>query len=59
MLPNDPNILLSWVNMKLRDEYESLAELCAAQDEDEAALIGRLAAAGWRYDAGLNQFIRA
>ncbi|MBQ8953068.1 MAG: DUF4250 domain-containing protein [Clostridia bacterium] len=59
MLPSDPNILLSWVNMKLRDEYESLSELCAALDEDEAALTERLAQAGWRYDGALNQFIRA
>ena len=58
MLPGDPNILLSYVNMKLRDGYESLSDLCAALDEDEAALRERLSAAGWRYDVTLNQFVR-
>jgi len=59
MLPNDPNILLSWVNMKLRDEYSSLDDLCAALDEDEDALRSRLKDAGWRYDESLNQFVGA
>lgn len=59
MLPNDPNMLLSLVNTRLRDEYGSLAELCAALDEDEVALTDRLAAAGWRYEAALNQFVRS
>ena len=58
MLPNDPNILLSLVNTKLRDEYVSLSDLCAALDEEEAALAARLAAAGWRYDPEANQFVR-
>ena len=58
MLPEDANILLSYVNMKLRDEYESLSDLCASMDEDEASLRERLAAAGWRYDEALNQFVK-
>ena len=58
MLPNDPNILLSFVNMKLRDEYESLSELCASLDEDEADLTRRLADAGLRYDERVNQFVK-
>ncbi len=58
MLPGDPSILLSFVNMKLRDEYGSLSDLCASLDEDEAALTARLAAAGWRYDANRNQFVK-
>ncbi len=58
MLPSEINILLSLVNMKLRDEYDSLSDLCAALDEDEAALAGRLAEEGWRYDPAVNQFVR-
>ena len=38
MLPNNPMILLSWVNTKLRDEYESLAALCEDHELDETAL---------------------
>ena len=57
MLPKDPFILLSFVNTKLRDEYENLSELCAALDADETELCGILAALGCRYDPERNQFI--
>lgn len=56
MLPKDPFLLLSVVNTKLRDEYESLDALCAALDLDRAALEERLAAAGFRYDPERNAF---
>ena len=39
MLPQDPMILLSYVNTKLRDEYASLDELCAALDADREELV--------------------
>ena len=57
MLPKDPMILLSWVNTKLRDEYDSLAALCDDLALDEAALREKLAAAGFAYDAGRNRFV--
>ena len=47
MLPKDPMILLSVVNTKLRDEYDSLAALCDDLGEDEDALRAALAAAGF------------
>ena len=50
MLPKDPMILLSVVNTKLRDEYDSLDALCDALDEDRAALEETLAAAGFACD---------
>ncbi len=56
MLPNDPMILLSLINTKLRDEYASLAALCDDLDLDEAALREKLAAVGFVYDAGRNRF---
>lgn len=56
MIPKDPVILLSFVNTKLRDEYPSLEELCAALGLDAAALAEKLAALGYRYDSGKNQF---
>ena len=56
MVPNDPMILLSYVNTKLRDEYDSLAALCEELDLDEAALREKLAAVGFVYDAGRNRF---
>lgn len=56
MLPKDPFLLLSVVNTKLRDEYESLDALCAALDLDRAALEEKLAAAGFCYDPARNAF---
>ena len=56
MLPRDPAMLLSVVNTKLRDEYESLDELCAAEDAEAEELTHALAALGCAYDAAQNQF---
>ena len=56
MTPNDPVILLSFVNTRLRDEYPSLDELCASLGEDRAALADKLAAIGYEYDPAVNQF---
>lgn len=50
-------MLLSFVNTKLRDEFPSLAELCAALDADEAAVRKALAALDYQYSAQRNQFV--
>ena len=57
MLPEDPVILLSFVNTKLRDEYPNLAELCASLEVDETAVQETLAALDYRYNPERNQFI--
>lgn len=56
MLPQDPMILLSYINTKLRDDYSSLDALCDGMDEDRAALEEKLAAAGFAYDPDANRF---
>lgn len=56
MLPQDPNILLSVVNTKLRDRYSSLDELCDDLDEDKTVLVEKLAGVGYAYDRSANQF---
>lgn len=56
MLPQDPNILLSVVNTKLRDEYGSLDALCDGLDADQAELVDKLSGAGYAYDPDTNQF---
>ncbi len=55
-LPKDPFMLFSFVNMKLRDEYASLDEMCAAMDLDKQTIVDTLAAAGWEYSAENNKF---
>ncbi len=57
MIPKDPAILLSFVNTKLRDEYPSLTELCAALDVDEEVLRGTLAGLNYQYSPERNQFV--
>lgn len=56
-LPNDPVILLSAVNMKLRDFYPSLDALCDDLGEDKTELVEKLASIDYEYDASSNQFI--
>lgn len=55
-LPNDVNMLFSFINMKLRDEYSSLDELCHSMDIDRDWLLNRLAAAGFEYNTQQNKF---
>lgn len=57
MLPQDPVILLSYVNTKLRDQYASLAALCDDLDEDQTALEEKLRLINYEYDTGRNQFV--
>ena len=57
MLPKDPVILLSVINTKLRDEYPSLAELCAALGVGLEDLTDTLAGLSYRYDPDRNQFV--
>lgn len=56
MLPQDPYMLLSMINMKLRDEYQDLDDLCKSFDIDKASLIEKLANIGFAYDSSTNQF---
>ena len=56
MLPQDPMILLSYVNTKLRDDYSSLDAFCEDLDLDRAELESRLEALGYRYDPALKRF---
>ncbi|MCQ2334501.1 MAG: DUF4250 domain-containing protein [Paludibacteraceae bacterium] len=55
-MPQDPFLLLSFINMKLRDEYSSLAELCEDMDIDQEALIKKLSDAGFVYSGANNKF---
>ena len=56
MIPKDPMILYSYINMMLRDRGEPLADLCAEIDADMGEIVDALAAAGFEYDEAVNQF---
>ena len=57
MLPVDPVMRLSFINLKLRDFYKNLDDLCENLDIDRAELEESLAAIDYHYDADANKFI--
>lgn len=56
MLPEDPIILMSVINTKLRDFYSSLEALCDDMDISKEELLKKLSSAGFNYDSEKNQF---
>lgn len=56
-LPNDPILLLSVVNMKLRDFYKDLDTFCQEMSVDRQELIDKLADIDYEYDEKTNQFV--
>ncbi|MBD5225235.1 MAG: DUF4250 domain-containing protein [Bacteroidales bacterium] len=56
-LPQDPVILLSVINTKLRDIYPSLQSLCDDLNVSPSDIQARLAAIGYVYDSSLNKFV--
>ena len=56
MLPNDPVMLLSAVNMRLRDRYATLDALCEDEDISREELEKKLSEIGYTYDAEMNRF---
>lgn len=56
MLPQDPIILLSYINTLLRDQYPTFIELCRSQGLDADAVERKLNKAGFEYIESINQF---
>ena len=56
MLPNDPAMLLSYINMKLRDQYDSLERLCDDLDISKSEIVEKLKTIDHIYDNEKNQF---
>ncbi|KXU50430.1 MAG: DUF4250 domain-containing protein [Coprobacillus cateniformis] len=56
MLPQDPAMLLSYVNMKLRDQYASLDDLCDDLDISKEEIVEKLKSIDYIYDFEKNQF---
>lgn len=57
MIPKDPVMLLSFANLKLRDFYPNLDEMCEALDIDQKELVEKLAGIDYHYDKERNQFV--
>lgn len=56
-LPSDPVMLLSFINMKLRDQYASFDALCDDLDAPGAAIEAKLGEIGYFYNAKENRFV--
>ncbi len=57
MLPEDPMMLLSYVNLKLRDFYDSLDSFCDDMDVSETEITDKLASIDYHYDKEKNRFV--
>lgn len=57
MIPKDPVMLLSFVNMKLRDFYKDVESLCMDYDVTVEEISAKLEPLGYMYDRTLNQYI--
>lgn len=56
-IPSDPMMLLSFVNMKLRDFYSSLDDLCLDMNLDKDSITSSLKSIDYEYDKDLNKFV--
>ena len=57
MIPKDPVMLLSFLNLKLRDFYKSDDEMYDDLDLDRKETEEKLAGIGYFYDKERNQFV--
>lgn len=57
MIPKDAVMLLSFVNLKLRDCYQNLDDMCEDLEVDRQEIEQKLESIDYRYDAQQNQFI--
>lgn len=57
-LPKDPDMLLSYLNMKLRDSYSSVDELCEDMNLSQEEFSRLLTDAGLEYFPDGGRFVR-
>ena len=57
MIPKERVMLLSFINLKLRDFYDDLDALCDDLDIDRQEIENKLAVIDYRYDSEKNQFV--
>ena len=57
MIPKNPVMLLSFINLKLRDDYGDLDRLCEDLNVNRVEIEQKLEQINYRYDRTHNQFI--
>lgn len=57
MIPNDPVMLLSYVNTQLRDYYSSLDALCEDKGIGKEELVENMKSIEYVYEVDRNQFV--
>ena len=57
MIPNDPVMLLSYVNTQLRDFYPDLKSLCEEKGVDVGEVTEKLRSIDYEYDESANRFV--
>lgn len=57
MIPDDPVMLLSYVNTQLRDFYPDFRGFCAEKELDPETVMEKLRSIDYEYDDKLNQFV--
>ena len=53
-MPKDIHMLVSMINMKLRDFYSNIDLLCDDFDITKEEIIGRLESAGYKYNSNIK-----
>lgn len=56
-LPNDPVMLLSFINTQLRDSYKDFDAFVAAFQVDKNTILDKMNLIDYSYDKATNQFI--
>ena len=56
-IPKDAAMLLSFVNLKLRDHYPSLDAMCDDLEIDKDEIISKLSSIDYEYDEKKNAFV--
>ena len=57
MIPQDPVMLLSFINLKLRDYYGDLETLCEDLNVDRKSIEEKLHSIDYHYNEENNQFV--
>lgn len=50
-------MLLELVNLRLREQYHNVDEMCSSMNMNKKIVMERLAEVGYHYDPDMNQFI--